>query len=119
MDLFNETSGFWQGYLAFSRMTAVTVEWGPGNLAIMTFSTKLTLNNLNHINFVSPGPHFKDRGMADLTFEPDSMKPMGKYNRRHAGLGCLTIECNITIFCLRCGGEIEKNEQSGDKEDKQ
>ena len=110
--LFHKSSGLWNRNVALSGMAPVTVNRGPGDAAVMTFSAEVALNDLDHINVVCALPHLKNGWMADFAFEPDSMKPVGKNDRRHSGLFGIAIHGNITVFGLGNRRNVKSEEKS-------
>jgi hypothetical protein len=93
-------------------MTSVTKEWRPCDPTVVALTAEFSFDDFDHINFIGPRPHLKNGGMADLAFEPDSMEPMGENHRRHSSLFRFSVEGNITVFCLRDGRGIKKNQKT-------
>jgi len=81
-------------------MTPVAVNRWPSDAAVVTLSAKVAFDDLDHVNIVGSLSHFKNGGVTDFAFEPDSMEPMREDNRRHSGLFGIVVQRDIAVFGL-------------------
>jgi hypothetical protein len=94
-------------------MAQVTVFYRPGNVSIMASTTIFTIDDLQHVYFISAGFEFEAKiSMAYLAAEPDTVKPVWKNNRSHTGRIRIVIYYNITVFRVRIAShkQIYSNE---------
>jgi hypothetical protein len=96
--LFYKPSGLWDCNIAFSGMTPVAVNGRPSDATVMAFAAEITLNDLNHVDIVCSLTHFKDRGVANFAFKPDSMEPVRKNNGGHPRFFSVMIQGNVTVL---------------------
>jgi len=82
-------------------MAYVAVFYRPGNLSVVACTTKLAIDNFQHINFIATGLELKTQiGMTDLAAKSYTMKPVGEYDRPHPGIIRVVIDNHITILSL-------------------
>jgi hypothetical protein len=94
-------------------MTNIAILYRPGYLAIMTGTTVLTIDNFQHIDLVTAGFHLEaEVGVTDLATETDTMKPVRKNHRAHAGLIGVIIHQHITIL----GNDYRRHREQGKDE---
>jgi hypothetical protein len=81
-------------------MAPIAIEGSPGDSTVVTLSAKFPFNNFDHADLIGPGSHHENIRMADLTLEPDTMKPMGKDHGWHLGFLGLPVHDDIPILSL-------------------
>jgi len=96
-------------------MTTIAEEGRPCNSTIVAFTTEFTFDDLDHVDFIGPRPHFKDGGMTDLAFKSDSMKPVREYDGRHAGFFRLPVEGDIAVLSFGYGRKVEEDQKPTDE----
>lgn len=103
-------------------MAPITVEGGPGDSTIVTFTAILPFNDLDHADLIGTGPHHEDIGVTDLALKPDAMKPVGEDHGRHLGLLGLPVHDDISILGLGSGTwetDADGYAKDGDQEKEQ
>jgi len=116
--LFYEPSGLRNCDIAFSGVTPIAVDRGPGDAAVMTLSAEVAFDDFDHIDIVGSLSHLENRGMTDLAFESDSMKPVGENDGRHSGLLGVVVQGDVAVFGLGNRRNVESEEKS-DNQDRQ
>jgi hypothetical protein len=65
-------------------MAEVAVLYRPGNSSIVARTTILTINDFQHIDFITPGFELEPKiCVTDFASKPHAVKPMREYNRAH------------------------------------
>lgn len=96
--LFYKSSGLWNHNVALSGMTPVAVNRRPSDAAVVAFAAEVAFDDLDHVDIVGALSHFKNGRMANFAFEPDSVKPVGKNDRRHSSLFGVVIKRDVAVF---------------------
>jgi len=92
-----------------ARMAHVAIFYRPGNLAIVTGTTKLTVNNFGHVDFIATRLELEAKiGVAYLASKAHAVEPVRKNDGAHAGFFSIVVNDDITIFRPRFGNTGEQ-----------
>ena len=72
--------------LALVGVASVTVKRLPCNEPVVASAAELAFHYHAHVDIVCTFAHDEYGLMADLAFEPDTVKPVREYNRLYPGL---------------------------------
>ena len=71
----------------FTGVADIAVFDRPCNFTIVTGAAVFSVNDFQHIDLITTGFHLEaEIGMANLATEPNTVEPMRKNNRAHAGI---------------------------------
>jgi len=90
-------------------MTQDAVFYRPGNLAIVTRTTELSLDDLVHVDVVAASLELESEvGMANLATEAYAMEPVREDHRAHASGIRIIVDYHVSVFSHRRSG-FDKN----------
>lgn len=97
----------------FRRMAHLAIFDGPGDITIVASAAKFAIDDLRHVDPVTAGlEHEAQIGVTNLALKANTVKPMGKDRRPHAGGIGKIVDDDVAVFRM---GVVKGHEQEQTK----